>query len=67
MKKCVKCECLYPDYYDNCPACGSTEKKEWKQAPIELKPSDLKLGPDREVEKDEPEIDYDFDEESINF
>ena len=32
MKKCLKCECIYPDYYEKCPVCQSTEKKEWKQA-----------------------------------
>jgi len=32
MKKCIDCECLYPDYYEKCPACGSTNKKEWKQS-----------------------------------
>ena len=30
MKKCLKCECIYPDYYEKCPACGSKNKKEWK-------------------------------------
>ena len=32
MKKCIDCECLYPDYYEKCPACGSTNKKEWRQS-----------------------------------
>jgi RNA polymerase subunit RPABC4/transcription elongation factor Spt4 len=32
MKKCLKCECLYPDYHKKCPACGAEEKKEWKQS-----------------------------------
>jgi len=32
MKKCIDCECLYPDYYEKCPACSSTNKKEWKQS-----------------------------------
>jgi len=67
MKKCIDCECLYPDYYDKCPSCGSKNKKEWKQAPIDLKPSDLKLGPEREIEKDEIEIEYDFDNEQVEF
>jgi hypothetical protein len=34
MKKCLKCECLYPDYYEKCPACNSNERKEWKKSNI---------------------------------
>ena len=30
MKKCIKCECIYPDYHENCPCCGSNKSKEWK-------------------------------------
>ena len=30
MKKCLKCECIYLDYHEKCPSCGSKNKKEWK-------------------------------------
>jgi len=32
MQKCLKCECLYPDYYEKCPVCGSKDKKKWKKS-----------------------------------
>jgi len=48
MKKCLKCECIYPDYYEKCPACNSKEKKEWKQAGKK----DIQEKPKIEVEED---------------
>jgi len=59
MKKCLECECIYPDYYKKCPVCESEKRKEWKQAPVDIG-SDINLGPEREIEREEIEIDYDI-------
>jgi predicted GIY-YIG superfamily endonuclease len=34
MKFCKECECIYPDYYKECPSCSS---KIWKEYEVKNK------------------------------
>lgn len=35
MKRCPKCENLYPDYYKKCVSCGETNLSRMKYTPID--------------------------------
>jgi len=57
MRICCKCECIFPDYHGNCPSCGNSESREWKQAPV-------KKGENEFVKKEEilEIISYEYDD-----
>ena len=62
MKICKKCECIFPDYHNNCPSCGSDENKEWKhsagKATTNNSYSDINKTNDKSIEV----IDYKYDD-----